>query len=427
MSSASPPEINRSFENTHIIYVHGICKHAAGFSDAWWASLKQYLPDLLDANRHEVLWSDLIEPGAAEPELARARRSLEESLSLSRPGPVSGKLAVAAQIKDILADRASRQFLAASIKSTAQGSAATLSIHPSLASASPQALFNLPGIECVDDFVDYLVDNNIRNQVISRFNQILLPLAQQAGVVVNVISHSWGTVVAYEALRGLDTASIADGVVANLFTVGSALSIALVKRMLLPLAIDGARPRLVRTWINLNAEFDIVGGHLQGNPFQVDAEFLELPPVGCSTLIPNPVCAHSSYFNGANQAVNQDIFAHYIQTPSATIAPSITNLGEDEMARRKITPPPRQPDLGQPPAASTPASPPAAGQGRLIQFDPRAPLAHAAAVQAHVSRWRASWAATAPASRHFPPRIQTYPAERISLDSRLASATHLPA
>jgi hypothetical protein len=86
-----------------------------------------------------------------------------------------------------------------------------------------------------------------------------------------------------------------------------------VKRLLMPNAIDGARPRVVQTWVNLNARFDIVGGHLRGNPFQVDDEYLELPPVGCSMIFPNPVCAHSSYFNMANAAVNQDIFARYVQ------------------------------------------------------------------------------------------------------------------
>jgi hypothetical protein len=95
--------------------------------------------------------------------------------------------------------------------------------------------------------------------------------------------------------------------------VGSALAISPVKRQLLPAAIDGRRPRVVRRWINLNAHFDIVGGSLNGNPFEVDAEFLNLPPVGCSAFIPNPSCAHGSYFRPANVAVNRDIFAGHIE------------------------------------------------------------------------------------------------------------------
>jgi hypothetical protein len=308
------PQAAANLANTYVVYVHGICKHVAGFSDDWWAALRTYLPELPEPNRREVVWSDVIEPGAPEAEVVRAERRTAEALALIRPRPVSGPASLAAHIKDILADRAARQYVAANVQTTTPGAAGVVAVPPSLAVAAPQALFNIPGLECIDDFMAYLLQSDTRSQVIDRFNGVVQPLLQQAGVTVHVISHSWGTVVAYEALRGLDGASqFADGSVATLFTVGSALSIAPVKRMLLPNAIDGARPRLVRTWVNLNAHFDIVGGHLQGNPFEVDDEYLELPAVGCSTWIPNPVCAHSSYFNSANDTVNRDIFAHYIQ------------------------------------------------------------------------------------------------------------------
>jgi hypothetical protein len=369
---------------THVVYVHGICKHAVGFSDSWWTALQHYLPGLVDANRHEVVWSDVIEPGPPEPELARASRRLNEALALTRPVSVSGKAAVAAQIKDVLADRATRQLLAATLQTTARGGSAAVAVHPNVEAVGPQALLGIPGVECVEDFADYLFDSNIRGQVIDRFNRVVQPLLQQAGTIVHVVSHSWGTVVAYEALRGLDPAGqFGDGAISTLFTVGSALSIAPIKRMLLPGAIDGLRPRLVQTWVNLNAQFDIVGGHLQNNPFQVDAEYLELPPVGCSTLIPNPVCAHSSYFNLANQAVNQDIFARYIQAlaPSLT-APALTQLGDFPMPRRRTNPPSPEPT----PSPSVPAPPPAAGgQGRLIQFDPHATAATPSVAQVQPS------------------------------------------
>jgi hypothetical protein len=70
---------------------------------------------------------------------------------------------------------------------------------------------------------------------------------------------------------------------------------------------------VVSFWINLNAKFDIVGGYLRDNPFQVDYEYLNLAPVGCSTIIPNPVCAHGSYFTMANLTVNRDIFAQFVR------------------------------------------------------------------------------------------------------------------
>jgi len=302
-----------SLATTHIVYVHGICQHSAGFSDPWWAALTQYLPQLQAANHHEVIWSDVIEPGPAVPESARASRRTTEAVALTRPGAVTGKAAIAAQIKDVLADRANRQFLAATAQSIAPGAAATSTVHPNLEMAAPQALLGIPTLECIDDFTDYLINSSIRSQVIDRFNQVVQPLLQQGGITVHIISHSWGTVVAYEALRGFDAAGqFGNGLIATLFTVGSALAIPPVKRLLLPTAIDGARPRMVDTWVNLNAHFDIVGGNLRGNPFQVDLEYLELPPVGCSTIIPNPVCAHSSYFNAANEAVNRDIFARQI-------------------------------------------------------------------------------------------------------------------
>jgi len=116
---------------------------------------------------------------------------------------------------------------------------------------------------------------------------------------VEIISHSWGTVVAYEALRRMDPLS-PPGWVQNLFTVGSALSIAPVRALLeSPSGDPRPRPSLVKRWINMNAHGDVVGGPLQGY-FRVDDEFLELAPYGCNAWLPSPVCAHGSYFQTGN-------------------------------------------------------------------------------------------------------------------------------
>src|SRR5262249_27589427 len=163
------------------------------------------------------------------------------------------------------------------------------------------------------DFGKYLRDDDIRRQVIARFHAVARPLLQN-DARLEVISHSWGTVVAYEALRLLDEENIPDRLVHSWFTSGSALAIGPVTRQLLPEASDGQRPRTVQTWINLNARFDVVGGPLQGVPFEVDYEYLGLAPVGCSWLIPSPSCAHSSYFHLENDAVNREIFARHIQS-----------------------------------------------------------------------------------------------------------------
>src|SRR5262249_5792436 len=155
------------------------------------------------------------------------------------------------------------------------------------------------GLDCLDDFGRYLLNSAVRRQVIDRFHRVVRPLLRK-GARLEIVSHSWGTVVAYEALRLLDGENVPDRSAHTWFTVGSALAIGPVKRRLLPEAIDGRRPRAVQTWVNLNARFDIVGGPLQGVPFEVDYEYLGLVPVGCSWLIPSPSCAHSSYFHPEN-------------------------------------------------------------------------------------------------------------------------------
>ncbi len=148
-----------------------------------------------------------------------------------------------------------------------------------------------------------------------RFHEVVRPLLNQ-GAQLEVISHSWGTVVAYEALRELDSTAFS-GRVRNFFTVGSALSIPLIKRSLLPIARDGRRPRLVDRWINIDVRGDVVGGLMKGQPYAVDEEFLNCNPVGCTSFLGlvDPQCSHSSYFNADNQAVNRDIFGRFIERP----------------------------------------------------------------------------------------------------------------
>lgn len=132
---------------------------------------------------------------------------------------------------------------------------------------------------------------------------------------IHIVSHSWGTVVAYEGLRRLDSSPL-PGCVANLFVVGSALSISAVRTNLFVRLSDGRRPPLVRRIINLDACGDIVGGPI-GDHFAASREYLGLAPVGCATIpftntALNPSCARSSYFNPDDVEVNRDIFAAFI-------------------------------------------------------------------------------------------------------------------
>jgi hypothetical protein len=270
--------------NRHVVYVHGICMHKPGYSKDWWDALKGYVKEVVpDANHHEVLWSDAVIPKERPRSVPAAQREK------------------GARIIDALKDRAVRQRVHAGgdergvIQEKIRGTEG-----------------DVPGENCVDDMTTYLQDMSARQAVIGRFTSVVRPLLSQ-GAQVEVICHSWGTVIAYEAICGMDGAiDQLPGRVHNLIMVGSALSIPEVKRSLLPVALDGHRPKLVLHWVNLNARFDVVGGNLKGNPFQVDEEYLNLAAVGCSAFIPDPFCAHTSYFQRDNLAVNRDILGRLI-------------------------------------------------------------------------------------------------------------------
>lgn len=273
-----------------IVYVHGICKHAAGYSDPWWQALAPFAPSLGSGNgrRREVLWSDIVN-----------RRSVTALAS----GETEKVEEVADQLRATLEDRLLREM------AEAEGTDRSLDLGVTV----PAEDRGLPGFDCIDDFSRYLVNRDTRRQVMERFHAVVKPLLSQ-GAQLEIIGHSWGTVVAYEALRELDAATYS-GRVRNFFTVGSALSIPTIKRNLLPQARDGRRPRLVDRWINIDARGDVVGGLMKGQPYAVDEEFLNCDPVGCSNFfgLISPTCAHASYFKPDNHAVNRDIFGKFIE------------------------------------------------------------------------------------------------------------------
>jgi hypothetical protein len=286
-AAPAPVRAARAVANKHLVYVHGICPHQPGYSEPWWAAMQPYVPSLSDANRHEVLWSQVVHP---------ANRALVV--------PAKNQGLWSQMIKEILADRAQRQSLTNLLK-TAGGKRSLESV------VLTRAFLDIPGLDCIDDFMQYLLQTTIRDQVINCFNTVVKPLLDQ-GSEVEIISHSWGTVVAYEALRRMD-ALAAPGWVQNLFTVGSALSIPPVRALLeSPGGDPRPKPNLVKRWINLDAHGDIVGGPLKGY-FRVDDEFLELDPYGCNAWLPSPACAHGSYFQMGNAKVNRDIFGEFIE------------------------------------------------------------------------------------------------------------------
>jgi hypothetical protein len=292
----------------HLVYVHGICKHSPGFSDPWWDALHPFTTAFGDGGRddtrHEVVWSDLVNdagmaaavPSPASREKAewasRIRGVLEERAAVhaAEAGPSVASVALA---RDLLA----RNLTSRSLLTSNVSAAAALSV---------------PGINCVDDFTSYMFDSDIRSAVIARFTDVVQPLLD-GGAELDIVSHSWDTVVAYEGLCALEGAGATQPRMRNFFTAGAALSIFLVKLRLLPANRDGHLPALVQRWINLNATGDPVGGRLQGRPYQVDAEFLNLANLGCGIF--DAGCAHSSYFQPLNVAVNRDIFADFINRP----------------------------------------------------------------------------------------------------------------
>ena len=95
------PAARRLLESERqLVYVHGICRHERGYSDPWWAALRPHLSTVfrgkLEANRHEVLWSEIV-----------SRRKAFEGVSASIQAPE--QKALADSILAILQDRAERQ------------------------------------------------------------------------------------------------------------------------------------------------------------------------------------------------------------------------------------------------------------------------------------------------------------------------------
>ena len=309
--------------NRRLVYVHGICRHKSGFSNDWWAALQPFVTAFgsgqLGATRLEVIWSDLVNQSAA----AFAQGLAMGGASPVTPAAQDARAEMAAAIRETLHDRADQQQLAiASAQGAIQAGGdltfGSLPLVNPVASVDAAMVtgasgLSIPGLSCIDDFSVYLVHEPTRQAVIDRFIAIVRP-EFQAGRELDIISHSWGTVVAYEALRQMEDAGLAPNLVRNFFTVGSALSIGAVKLGLRSANKDGRKPASVRRWINLDAAGDLVGGPLQGRPYAVDQDFVNLAPFGCGSFLTlvNPVCAHSSYFQSGNVAVNRDIFGRFI-------------------------------------------------------------------------------------------------------------------
>ncbi|UKO99144.1 hypothetical protein [Nostoc sp. UHCC 0870] len=275
-------------KNRYLVYVHGISQHQDGYSNSWWQALQPYIGKVFeDGNlgdtRREVLWSDLVNASTVADMVDTTQKE-----QLKR------------EILAILEDR-QRQEIAAK---TGGGRQVHLSMQTRVIEPSQ--------VLGIDDFLIYMLNSEMRQQIINRFTDTVKPLLGSNNQI-DIISHSWGTVVAYEGLRELEAEQFLQGQVSNFFTVGSALSIGPVRASLRPENQDGRRPSMVNKWINLDAQGDLVGGML-GDMFEITQENLGLQPIGCllEWFGYRLSCAHSSYFVGENTTVNRDIFAHYL-------------------------------------------------------------------------------------------------------------------
>ncbi len=126
-------------------------------------------PGILGGNRLEVLWSDVVRP----------------SRDLVR-GVADGR-ALSQELQDVLRDRAQRQVAEATPQLFGQ---------QPLPTVADRELFGIPGLDCVDDFTIYLIDESIRDQVIDRFRNVVAPLSsagRRSRLSVTAGERSWPT------------------------------------------------------------------------------------------------------------------------------------------------------------------------------------------------------------------------------------------
>ena len=231
-------------DTSTVVWVHGIGPAPAGYSAPWSAA---YAPALPGAAFREVLWGN----------------------AYAGPPPTTPLAAADEAIEDLL-----RQHLGALLSARAVTNLAG----PFAADLSPDVL----GDQYLPEAATYLAHPAVRAAVRARVAAALGP----APLVV--AAHSWGTVVAYEALcdlaaRGIDLGGIA------LVTMGSPLW---AVRPFLDYKV-GTKPAGLIVWLNVVATGDLGGAPL-GPGYQVDRD-VAIPSIG-----PDP---HGTYFQPGNGAI----------------------------------------------------------------------------------------------------------------------------
>ena len=266
-----------------IVWVHGIGEHRAGYSKAWRTVFDAHLK-LRDTEYLEVLWEPVME---GRPPGSRSRGGAGVKLT---PTERANERVIRLELESRLA----QQTVVEASRPGARGMAQPREWNAARRQA-PRGFWDTilnPG-ESIGDFARYLASRKLRLAVKECFKLQLRPLVGE-NVAISVISHSWGTVVAHDALVDL-AAEEPNLKVANLFTLGSPLW--LVKPFLEERG--GRRPAPVGFWMNVHARGDAVGSWLKPG-FKVDRDY-EVPSVGTD--------AHGSYFTKGNDAVQRDLIA----------------------------------------------------------------------------------------------------------------------
>jgi hypothetical protein len=248
-----------------VVFVHGLGAHTAGWSAPWRAALQQYWP-VHDRTFSEVVW-------------ARPR-----SRSFGAPSPARGAevTGLQRQIQESLAQHTESER-----------------VNPALpARGRPMAAWNNIGSD-VRDVAAMLADGRRWASMKGAVSGTLRPLLRE-GAGVAVVAHSWGTVLAYEALHAL-AMELPEARVPLLVTVGSPLWIPVIRGLLRP---SPSRPRTLEWWLNLSSPGDVVGGWLYPF-FPIDRDHAVPPGPGAHP--------HSAYFQPDNAAVWQDLLVPALQ------------------------------------------------------------------------------------------------------------------
>jgi hypothetical protein len=305
-----------------ITWVHGIGRHTRGYSDPWRTEFDKFL-HLAPEDYLEVLWDPVFHPEdvrelAPDGTPGRRRRRLPTRTTATAAAAVAltpqEELAARAVRDELLAVLGARKTAADAATAAAREGAAPPGrgraaggetvewseryLDPDARLPSGEAA--LGGLtwlinpdEYLGDFVKYLVSRGVRTAVKEECKRLLRPLAGQP-LGVNIVSHSWGTVVAYDSLLDL-SAELPALQMANLFTLGSPLW--MVRHFLEDRS--GRKPANLARFVNVHARGDLVGSWLKP-AFQVDEDY-QVPSMGSD--------AHGSYFVAGNEEVQKNIVA----------------------------------------------------------------------------------------------------------------------